>query len=148
MIVYIGADHGGYNLKEDLKKKFSDSDIELVDLGAKVLKQDDDYPEFAENVGKKVVEDTEALGVLICRSGIGMSIAANKIKEVRAVLCTGMGQAVKSRAHNNCNVLVLGADLTNADQAAGFIKTFVAGEFSGEERHQRRIDQIKKLREK
>lgn len=146
MNVYIGADHGGYNLKEDLKKKLSNEDFKLVDMGTKVLKQDDDYPLFAQKVAEKVVEEG-SLGVLICRSGIGMSIAANKIKGVRAGLCTKMGQVIKSRAHNDCNILVLGADFTEADDAAGYIKNFVAVEFSEEERHQRRINQIKKIRE-
>jgi RpiB/LacA/LacB family sugar-phosphate isomerase len=147
MKIYIGSDHGGYNLKEDIKKKLSDEDFKIVDMGAKVLKQDDDYPIFAERVADEVVKKKDNLGVLICRSGIGMSIAANKERGIRAALCTKMGQVIKSRAHNNCNILVLGADFTEADEAASYIKNFIAVEFSKEERHQRRIDQIKKIRE-
>jgi ribose 5-phosphate isomerase B len=147
MKVYLGADHGGYDLKEDLKKELEEEDFQIVDLGANILKQDDDYPEFAKKVCLKVREEEESYGVLICRSGIGMSIAANKVKGIRAGLCTKMGQIVKCRAHNDCNVMVLAADFTDASQAAGFIRTFLAGSFSGEDRHQRRIDQAEQLRE-
>lgn len=147
MKVYIGADHGGYKLKEKLKNEFGGEDFQLVDMGAKILKQEDDYPEFAKKVCLKVREEEDSFGVLICRSGIGMSIAANKMSGIRAGLCTNMGQTVKCRAHNNCNILVLAADFTEDSKAVGFMRTFLAGSFSEEERHKRRIKKAEALKE-
>ena len=111
-------------------------------MGPKVLRQDDDYPDFAFSLGKKVTAKPGNLGILISRGGIAMSIAANKLKGIRAGVCTFVGQAVTARAHNNCNVLVLAADFVSKEKNIEIVKTFLEGEFSKERRHERRLKKI------
>ncbi len=144
--LFIAADHAGFDLKEEIKIYFKahsnlNKKRQLIDLGAEIMHQDDDYPDFAFKLGKEVCKNKENLGILVCRSGIGMSIAANKILGIRAALCTSVGQAVTSRAHNDCNVLVLASEI---DQEENFriMETFLGAEFSNEDRHKRRIEKI------
>ena len=118
--LFIAADHAGFNLKEEVKTYFKTlSDFnkkwQLVDLGAEIMHQEDDYPEFSFKLGKEVRRSKKNLGILICRSGVGMSIAANKVLGIRAALCTSVGQAVTSRAHNDCNVLVLASEINQEE---------------------------------
>lgn len=141
-MIFIASDHSGFNLKEEIIKHFETKGIKIKDLGPKILKQDDDYPDFAFPLAKKVASKASHLGILICRSGLGMSITANKVKGIKAGLCTSVGQAVTARAHNNCNILVLAADFALPEKNLEIVKTFFAAGFSGEERNKRRLKKI------
>jgi ribose 5-phosphate isomerase B len=141
-MIFIASDHGGFELKSKLAKFLIKEKIKFKDLGPKVLNQDDDYPDFAFPLAKKVAASPKNLGILVCRNGIGVSIAANKVKGVKAGICTFVGQAVTARAHTDCNILVLAADFVPLEKNLKIVKTFLEGEFSGEERHQRRLKKI------
>lgn len=141
-MIFIASDHGGFNLKQAVCKHLKLKKIKIKDLGSKVLNQDDDYSDFAFLLAKKVVRGKDNLGILICRGGIGMSITANKVKGIKAGLCTSVGQAVTARAHTNCNILVLAADYVLEERNLEIVKTFLQGRFSGEERHKARLKKI------
>lgn len=139
----IGSDHAGYELKEKIKKYFEKSGIKFTDFGAFSL-ESCDYPIIAEKVGNSVLNKESEKGILICGAGIGMSIAANKIKDVRAALCYEPELAALARKHNNANVLCMGGRFTDFEKAKEIVNVFLNTDFEGE-RHQRRIDMIKKL---
>lgn len=139
MQLFLAADHGGFNLKSELMARLAD--LSPVDLGAFTHDSSDDYPQFAFELAKQVVQYPTARGVLICRSGIGMSIAANKVKGAYAALCHTVAQAAKAREHNDANILVLDADYEHDDHEQ-VIRTFLSTPFAGE-RHERRVAQIK-----
>lgn len=147
-MVYLGADHGGYNLKEDLKIWLAENNIPLEDLGADSFNPDDDYPDFIIPVAKKVALNEDNLGLVIGRSGNGEAIAANKVRGIRATVCLNEEMARKAKEHNNANILSLGADYISADEAKQILKVFIETPFSGDERHKRRIEKIKKIEEK
>lgn len=143
MKVYLGADHGGYELKEEIKIWLAENNIAGEDLGARELVEDDDYPDFVVPVAQRVAADPGSLGIVIGRSGNGEAIATNKVKGVRAAVCTNVEMAKKAREHNNANVLALGADFISTEQAKEMVKVFLETDFSGEERHKRRLEKIK-----
>lgn len=147
-MVYLGADHGGYNLKEDLKIWLAENNIPLEDLGADSFNPDDDYPDFIIPVAKKVALNEDNLGLVIGRSGNGEAIAANKVRGIRAAVCLNEEMARKAKEHNNANILSLGADYISADEAKQILKVFIETPFSGDERHKRRIEKIGKIEEK
>ena len=136
MKIYIGADHAGYRLKEELKKYFN-----LIDLGNNQLDQNDDYPDFARKVSQKVKKDKNSKGILICGGGQGMSMVANRHKNIRAALCYNLKSAKLSRQHNNANVITIGARLTKKNVALKCVNTFIKTNFMGG-RHLRRIKKI------
>lgn len=145
MQVYIAADHGGFELKDKIKRALLSMDIVPIDCGADILDPIDDYPKYAMNLTKKLKEDNfeGAVGILICRSGVGMSIAANKVKGIYASLCSTREQASKAREHNNSNVLCLDADYVDDQMHIEIVKTFLTTEFAGwDSRHGRRVKQI------
>ena len=145
-MIYIGADHRGYNLKETLKVYLKELDYYCEDLGAKELVADDDYPDYALAVAQKVAEDPEnSHGILICGSGIGVDVVANKIKSIRSALCFDAKQAQASRNDDNANVLSLPADYISEDLAKEITKVWLKTSFSGEENHTRRVEKIKKI---
>lgn len=146
-MIYIGADHAGWKLKQEIIGWLKEEGHQVKDMGAKILKQDDDYPDFAFPVAEKASQQSDSFGILICRNGIGMSIAANKVKGARAGLCTSIGQVITARAHNNCNVLVLPADFVDEEKAIKILKTFLQADFTDEKRHQRRLGKIKEYEE-
>jgi len=133
---FIASDHRGYALKEYLKSKFT-----FIDLGAFNDKTKVDYPDYAKNLSKYILKE-KSMGVLICSTGIGMSIAANRNKGIRAALCHNEGLAEIARYHNDANVLVLAGDYTTPSEAEKIVKVFFGGKFSNEERHKRRIKKI------
>lgn len=143
--VYIGADHGGYKLKEELKLFLEELGHEVEDLGAFELNPEDDYPDFVVPVGHRVVGGIRAMGVVIGRSGNGEAIVANKIRGIRAALCVNSEMARKAREHNDANVLSLGADFITHEEGKEIVKTFLETDFSGDLRHVRRLDKINKL---
>lgn len=143
-MIYLGADHRGFELKEKLKPFLRDLGFDYQDLGASIYNKEDDYPDFAKLVGEKVAADLGSKGILICGSGIGIAIAANKIKGVRAGTALKSEQAAAAVNDEDLNILALSADFLNEDEAKKIVKTFLETKFSGEERHKRRIEKIEK----
>lgn len=141
MKMAIGADHGGFELKEDLKKKLRQHGILVEDVGC-YSAASVDYPDFARTVAVMVSEGLVDQGILICRTGIGMSMAANKFPRVRAALCLSPRMAVAARSHNDANILVLGADLEDPVLTGHILEAWLEAEYRVEERHQRRIDKV------
>lgn len=141
--VILGADHGGYHLKEVLKQYLSNLGYQLEDKGAYHLDPTDDYPDFVFPVAQAVAADTQgSRGIVIGRSGNGEAIAANKVTGVRAALATNTKMAQKAREHNDANILALGADFINEEEAKKIVKIFLETPFSGKPRHRRRIKKI------
>ena len=141
MKIYIGADHGGFKLKEELKDYLGELGFDLEDMGAAELVDGDDYPDFVMPVAQKAVE-IETLGIVIGRSGNGEAMAANKVRGARAALCRTVEDAKLAREKNDANVLSLGADFTDSETAKQIVKTFLETPFSDSERHARRIKKI------
>lgn len=141
-MIYIAADHRGFRLKEELKKWLEVELYEFRDLGATDYNRDDDYPEIAFKLGETVVREN-ARGILICGSGAGASIAANKINGIRAGLCTSVKQASAAKNDDNINILCLSSDWVSQQDNQKITETFLKTMFSSEERHIRRINQIK-----
>lgn len=142
MKIYIGSDHGGFKLKEELKKFLSDLGHEVEDIGAHSLDPADDYPDFIFPAAEKVAQNPESTGIVIGRSGNGEAIAANKVKGIRAALCLNEDMARLAREHNQANILALGADFVDTEKAKQITKTFLETPFSSEERHKRRVEKI------
>ncbi len=144
--IAIGSDHAGFKLKQDIINFFEENDILYKDMGVK-SEDSVDYPEFAEQVANGVAENKFDRGILICGTGIGMSIAANKVQGVRAALCHDVFSAKATRYHNNSNVLAMGGRVIGRDLALEITKAWLNSEFKGDSqpRHQRRIDKIKKI---
>ncbi|MBC7333778.1 MAG: ribose 5-phosphate isomerase B [Actinobacteria bacterium] len=145
--IAIGNDHGGYEYKLELVKVIESLGYLPVDVGSNG-RESTDYPDFAEKVGQMVSSGEVDMGILICGTGIGMSIAANKIKGVRAALCWNPRAATLAREHNNANVLCLGARLIPMDECIKITKTFLTTPASKEERHIRRVNKIKMIEER
>jgi ribose 5-phosphate isomerase B len=142
-IVAIGADHGGFELKEQLKSHLRDWGYQVLDLGTNSAEAVD-YPDFAEAVGKAVARSDAWLGIVLDSAGIGSSIAANKVPGVRAALCYDRATARNSREHNDANVLTLGAKLIAPEAAREIVALWLATPFAGG-RHQRRVDKIRSI---
>ncbi len=144
MKIVIGADHAGFELKEHVKQFLDNEKIIYKDCGTH-SSDSVDYPDIAVKVTKLYIEKSYDYGILICGSGIGMSIVANKIKGIRASLCNTAETARLARLHNNANILCLGGRITEFDQALNIISEFLFTEFSNNDRHKRRINKIHKL---
>ena len=145
-IILIGSDHAGFNLKEKLKIYLAKSGLQAKDMGA-YSKERCDYPLVAYELARLIALKKYPRGVLICKSGIGNSIAANKLSGVRAALCYNLAAARLSREHNDSNILVLGAAFVNSSLAKRMLRAWLNTRFSGG-RHKRRLNQIKKIEER
>jgi len=145
-VVAIGADHGGFDLKEQLKNYLRDWGYQILDLGTDSTAAVD-YPDFAEAVANAVVRGDAWLGVVFDSAGIGSSIAANKVPGARAALCYDRATARNSREHNDANVLTLGAKLLSQETAREILAIWLATPFAGG-RHQRRVDKIRSIEER
>lgn len=143
-IISIGADHGGYELRQHFLKTLDSSKYKMIDRGAFSLDRLDDYPDFAKPVSQDIVSSNAHFGILICTTGIGMSISANKFPGVRAALIHSEKEAAVARQHNNANVLVLSAKNQTLDEAVAIAKIFINTPFE-EGRHSRRINKINAL---
>ena len=145
MKIYIGSDHAGFELKEKLKKYLESLSIEVIDKGAFSLDVNDDYPDFIVPVAEAVVKDNQSLGVILGGSGEGEQISANKVDGIRAIEFYGGNlEIVKlGREHNNANILSLGARFISEDEAKEAVKIFTETPFSNNERHVRRLNEIK-----
>lgn len=144
MKIAIGADHGGYPLNERVMDELRAEGHELIDFGT----HDNapvDYPDYSKQVGEAVQSETAEIGILICGSGVGAAVAANKLRGIRAALCGDTYSARQSREHDDCNVLCLGARVVGVELALEIVRAFVAARFTGEERHVRRLAKIAAL---
>lgn len=143
MIIYFGADHGGFALKETLRDFVKDAGYEVYDLGAVALNKDDDYPDFGAAVAKKVSEDPErSRGVLLCRSGVGMDVVANKFRSVRSVLGISPDHVYSARHDDSVNVLAIAADTISESDAKKMVQIFLETPFGGDERYMRRLEKV------
>ncbi len=140
-MIALGCDHGGYELKQEIIKYLESNNIEYKDFGCNDTSAVD-YPVYAKKVANAVVSKECEKGILICGTGIGISIAANKVKGIRAALCTDCFCAEATRQHNDANVLCLGGRVVGAGLAVKIVDTFLNTPFSGDERHINRIAQI------
>jgi ribose 5-phosphate isomerase B len=161
MTIYIGADHRGFELKESLKKYLIEDNYQVVDLGNDHYDANDDYPDFASAVAQKISEKStelrgignnaegsgkeEVRGILICRSGVGVDIVANKFKGVRSALVTDVNQAELVRKDDDTNVLSLASELVNEEQAEKIVDVWLKTQFSGAEKDMRRISKISEM---
>ncbi len=141
MTVAIGSDHGGFELKELVKKQLEEKGYTVKDMGCHD-QSSCDYPVFGRAVAKAVADGSCEKGVVICTTGIGISITANKVKGIRCALCADTTTAKLTRLHNDANVLAMGAGIVGPNLAREIVDTFFDTAFSGQERHQRRIDLI------
>ncbi len=143
MIIGIGSDHGGFELKEEMKKFMEENGYEVKDFGTD-SKKSVDYPDFGRVVGEAVAAGEIDKGVVICGTGIGISISANKVKGVRAALCGDVYSARMSREHNNANIIAMGGRVLGVDLAKEILSVFLKSEFQGG-RHERRVNKIAEI---
>lgn len=146
MKIAVGSDHGGVELKEEIKKFLNEEGYEFKDFGTNST-ESCDYPDYALPVAEAVAAKEYDLGILICGTGIGIGIAANKVPGIRAALCSDTFSAHATREHNNANILTLGQRVVGPGLAIDIVKTFLNTEFEGE-RHQKRIDKIAEIEKK
>ncbi len=140
MKIYLGSDHGGYELKKVIEDYLKEEGYTTEDLGT-YSEESVDYPDYGTKVGERVVEDKNSIGIVLCGTGIGISIAANKVKGVRCALCANVYSAEMAKKHNNANVIALGGRTTGKDLAKRIVKAFLDEQYEGG-RHQRRVDKI------
>ena len=143
MRVAIGADHGGFSLKNDLKAQYR-----ILDVGAHTLDPADDYPDFAQAVAAEVASGRAERGILVCGSGVGACIAANKVPAIRACLCHDTYSAHQGVEHDDMNVLCLGARVVGLELATELATAFLKARFSGEARHRRRLKKLLAIEQK
>ena len=145
MRIAIGADHGGYPLNERVIEEMKRAGHEVVDFGTHDGSVPDDYPDYAKLVGEAVQERAAEIGILVCGSGVGAAVAANKLRGIRAALCGDTYSGHQSREHDDCNVLCLGARVTGVELALEIVRAFVGAKFTGEERHRRRLAKVEAM---
>ncbi|MFH0712298.1 MAG: RpiB/LacA/LacB family sugar-phosphate isomerase [Candidatus Jorgensenbacteria bacterium] len=146
MIIYIGADHRGFELKERIKGFLKDKGYQVADLGNDRYDENDDYPDFAEAVAKKVSLNYEsARGILVCSSGVGVDVIANKFQNVRSALVASSDQAFDSRNDDDSNVLSLAATYLKPEDAEKIVLTWIGTPFADEEKFKRRLGKIRNL---
>lgn len=147
MKVYLGADHNGFEYKGQLAKALKQAGHEVVDEGDEALKADDDYPQFGAKVATALLADSdpEARGILVCGSGQGMCIAANRFKGIRAALCWNQAEARAARNDDNANILCLSSRYTSIEEAGSIMAAFLSTPFAGAPRFKRRIQQLDEL---
>ncbi|MBQ8816431.1 MAG: ribose 5-phosphate isomerase B [Lachnospiraceae bacterium] len=143
-MIAIGSDHGGFTLKEEVSKYLQAKGYEVKDVGCYDLSSVD-YPAYGHAVGKAVASGECEFGIVICTTGIGISIAANKVKGVRCALCSEPYSARMTREHNNANVLAMGGGLIGTNMAFQIVDTFLNTEFSVEEKHHRRVNLLEEV---
>lgn len=145
MRIIVAADHAGFPLNERVISELRAAGHEITDIGTHDGSLPDDYPDYALAVGRAVQDAKAEVGILICGSGVGACVAANKLRGVRAALCGDTYSAHQSREHDDCNVLCLGARVTGVELALEIVRSFVGARFTGEERHRRRLAKINEM---
>ena len=148
MKIALGCDHGGYSLKQTVADELKNLGHIVLDCGAKSYDAADDYPDFARAVGEKVQRGEAERGIVICGSGVGACVAANKVAGVRAGMCHDTYSAHQGVEHDNINVLVMGSRVVGVKLAEDLVKAFLGAQFSREERHVRRLAKVKALEDK
>ena len=138
--IFISSDHAGFNLKDQIKKRFSKK-YKFEDLGTNNSRVSVNYPDYAHKLCKKVSSNSKHIGILVCGSGMGMSMAANKHKKIRAAMCYSLKNTKLSRLHNNANIITLGSRLTKKSTAFKCIEVFMNTKFEGG-RHNKRVKKI------
>lgn len=146
MKIAIGCDHGGFQLKGEIISYLKEEGYEVQDFGT-YSEESCDYPDYAVKVAESVASKENELGIIICGTGIGVSIVANKVPGIRAALCSDTFSAHATRQHNNANILTMGQRVVGPGLALDIVKTFLTSEFEGG-RHERRIEKIKQIEEK
>lgn len=146
MKIALGSDHGGYNLKNEIMEYLKENGYEIKDFGT-YSTESCDYPDYALKVAEAVASKEFEFGILVCGTGIGISISANKVPGIRAALCSDTFSAHATREHNNANILALGERVVGPSLAIDIVKTFLNSKFEGD-RHQRRIDKISNIEKK
>jgi ribose 5-phosphate isomerase B len=147
MKIALGSDHGGYSLKQSLIPFLQERDIQVADAGTNNSEDSVDYPDFAERVALLVSHGEADSGILVCGTGIGISIAANKVPGIRAALVTDVFMARMAKEHNNANILVLGGRVLDAQKACDLVAAWLDATFEGG-RHQGRLDKITEIEKK
>ena len=147
MKIGLASDHGGYNLKSEIIKHLKEKGIECIDFGPDNSLESVDYPIFGEKVANAVISKAVDYGIVCCGTGIGISLAANKVNGIRCVTCSEPYSALLSRQHNNTNMLAFGARVVGIELAKMIVDVWLSGEFEGG-RHQVRIDMLKEIEEK
>ncbi|MCK4803213.1 MAG: ribose 5-phosphate isomerase B [Spirochaetes bacterium] len=147
MRIVIGSDHAGFELKGTIVSYIQDLGHQIIDVGTNNA-EPVDYPEYAEAVGKAILEERADRGIMICGSGVGASIAVNKLPGIRAGLCHDTYSAHQGVEHDNINVLIMGARVIGIETARELVRAYIGAEFTEEERHLRRLDKLSKLEEK
>ena len=145
MRIGIAADHGGFELKEELREKLTAAGHEMVDFGAKSLQSGDDYPDYVTPLARAVAAGKVQRGIAVCGSGVGASVVANKVRGIRACLINDHYSAGQGVEHDHMNIICLGGRVTGSYAAWDYIQAFVAAEFSQEERHLRRLSKVAAL---
>jgi RpiB/LacA/LacB family sugar-phosphate isomerase len=145
MRIAVAADHAGFEMKNELAEFIRESGHEVLDVGAHVYDAGDDYPDFAERLGDAVRKGEAERGVLICGSGVGASVAANKLNGVRAGLCHDAYSAHQGVEHDDMNVLVLGGRIIGIELARDLVCNYLSARFSGDPRHKRRLEKVNRL---
>lgn len=145
MRIVIGSDHAGFDMKNAIKKHLQEKGYEVHDVGAQTYDPGDDYPIYGRQVAEAVASGEYDRGIAICGTGIGISISANKVPGIRAAVCHDVETARISRLHNDANVLALGGRTLDIDTAKSIVDVWLETEFSNEERHIRRINQIREF---
>lgn len=140
--IAIGADYRGYPLNERVIEELRAAGHQITDFGTHDGSSEDDYPDYAREVGQSIQRGDADIGILVCGSGVGAAVAANKLRGIRAALCGDTYSAHQSREHDDCNVLCLGARVVGVELALEIVRAFVNAQFTGEERHQRRLQKI------
>ena len=141
-MLYLACDHRGFKLKNQLKTWLTEKKVKFKDLGAYELDPDDDYPDFAQKLTAKVLEDKDNKGVLMCGSGAGVCIAANKVKSIRAAIGFNHQQVASFVQHDSVNVLCIAADYTKKFKVFQLVKTFINSKFCGKEKYKKRLEKI------
>ncbi|MCK5259646.1 MAG: ribose 5-phosphate isomerase B [Candidatus Omnitrophica bacterium] len=144
MKIFIGADHRGVNFKKKITQILEAQGLNVIDLGSYDPVKSCDYPKVARKVAREVSKSRNARGILVCMSGIGQAIAANKVRGAYAALCYNTEAAALSRRHNNANILVLGSKFVKPKDVENILRIWLNTKFEGG-RHRRRVDQIKKM---
>ena len=144
-MIYLGADHRGFELKERLKRLLVDEGFEVTDLGNDHLDPNDDYVIFADKVAEAVMGDPKNQGILLCGSGAGADMVANKIDGIRSALVFDVPRARQAREHEDANVISLPADTLDEETAYQIVRAFLTTNFSEEERHKRRLKEIEEV---
>jgi ribose 5-phosphate isomerase B len=148
MRIAVGSDHAGYELKRHIVEWLAERGVDHTDVGARALDPEDDYPDFARAVCRAVLSRECDFGIIICATGVGSCIAANKLSGIRAALCGDTFCAKYSRLHNDANVLCLGGRVVGPGLALQIVETWIGEPFGDEERHRRRLEKVARLEER